>query len=56
EIRYDDALARRYRRFLDTEKTLGQERSRITSFFKGDPEANHAEACQELATELGLHL
>ena len=56
EIRYDDELNRRYKRFLDTEKARGQDRYRITSFFIGSPQENFEKAAQELALELGLHL
>ena len=56
EIRYDDALSKRYKRMLDTERALGQDRYRITSFFIGTPEMNYQEAVDELVTDLGLHL
>ncbi|MEE8396930.1 MAG: carboxyl transferase domain-containing protein, partial [bacterium] len=56
EVRYDDALSRRYKRFLDTERSLGQDRGRLTSFFIGTPEKNFQEAVRELVTEIGLHL
>jgi hypothetical protein len=41
EIRYDEALTRRYKRLLDTERSLGQDRNRFTSFFIGTPQRNH---------------
>ena len=56
EIRYDDGLTRRYKRFQDTLKTLGQDRSRLTSFFIGSPQENFERAARDLAMELGLHL
>ena len=56
EIRYDDALTRRYKRFVDTQKTLGHERNRITTFFIGSPQDNFHQASRDLAMELGLHL
>ncbi len=56
EIRYDEALTKRYKRLLDTERSLGQDRNRLTSFFIGSPERNYDLASQELVTELGLHL
>ncbi len=56
EIRYDETLAKRYKRLLDTERSLGQERNRFTSFFLGTPVRNFEQACAELVTELGLHL
>jgi acetyl/propionyl-CoA carboxylase alpha subunit len=56
EIRYDDALSKRYTRFLDYSKMLGVQRSRITTFFVGTPAANFRRAVQDLSLELGLHL
>ncbi|MCH9046232.1 MAG: ATP-grasp domain-containing protein [SAR324 cluster bacterium] len=56
EIRYDEPLTRRYKRYLDTQRALGQERGRITTFFIGNPQDNFNKASQELAIELGLHL
>ncbi|MBI3993851.1 MAG: ATP-grasp domain-containing protein [Candidatus Lambdaproteobacteria bacterium] len=56
EIRYDDALSKRYRRVLDTQKSLGLDRGRFASFFMGTPEKNFNKACDEIVLELGLHL
>ena len=56
ELRYDDALSKRYSRFLDSHKLLGVQRSRITTFFVGHPAANLRRAVQDLSLELGLHL
>lgn len=56
EIRYDEGLSKRYKRFLDTKKSQGTERNRLATFFIGTPEENHQKAVQELATELGLNL
>ncbi|HKI99944.1 MAG TPA: biotin carboxylase N-terminal domain-containing protein, partial [bacterium] len=56
EIRYDDALTRRFKRFIDTQKTLGHERNRITTFFIGSPQENFKQSSRELAMDLGLHL
>ena len=55
-VRYDDNLNKRYKRFLDTRKDLGQDRNRFTSFFIGHPEENYKKAVDDLAAELGLHL
>jgi acetyl/propionyl-CoA carboxylase alpha subunit/acetyl-CoA carboxylase beta subunit len=56
EVRYDDQLSKRYRRYLDTFNVRGEERTRFASFFMGRPEDNFKRATQELALELGLHL
>ncbi|MCH8882172.1 MAG: ATP-grasp domain-containing protein [SAR324 cluster bacterium] len=56
EIRYDEALSKRYTRLLDTYKDLGVQRSRIATFFVGRPETNYRRAAQELTLELALHL
>ena len=56
EIRYDEDLNRRYKRFLDTENALGSERNRLTTFFIGSPQRNFEKAGEELSLELGLHL
>jgi len=56
EVRYDEALLKRYKRFLDTFASRADERGRFTSFFIGRPEENFRKSAQELALELGLHL
>jgi acetyl/propionyl-CoA carboxylase alpha subunit/acetyl-CoA carboxylase beta subunit len=56
ELRYDEPLLKRYKRFLDTFASRAEERGRFTSFFIGRPEENFKKAVQELALELGLHL
>ena len=56
ELRYHEALLRRYRKALETLKTLGQERIRLVRFFIGTPEEKHQKACQELTLELALYL
>ncbi|MCZ6557268.1 MAG: ATP-grasp domain-containing protein [SAR324 cluster bacterium] len=56
EIRYDETLTKRYKRLLDTERSLGQDRYRITSFFLGTPEKNFQEAGEELIMDVGLYL
>ncbi|MDH4249321.1 MAG: acetyl-CoA carboxylase, partial [Deltaproteobacteria bacterium] len=56
EIRYDDDLGKRYKRLSETQKNLGQERSRLATFFIGTPEENFEKSVGEMAMELGLHL
>jgi acetyl/propionyl-CoA carboxylase alpha subunit/acetyl-CoA carboxylase beta subunit len=56
EVRYDETLVKRYKRFLDTFESRAAERGRFTSFFIGRPEENFRRAAQELAMDLGLHL
>ena len=56
EVRYDETLLKRYKRFLDTFQSRAAERGRFTSFFMGRPEENFRKAAQDLAMELGLYL
>jgi len=56
EVRYDETLSKRYRRYLDTFNARADERTRFASFFIGRPEENFRKAAQELAMDLGLHL
>ena len=56
ELRYDEALSKRYKRFLDTHKDLDTDRGRISTFFMGRPEVNYSKAAASLAMGLGLHL
>lgn len=56
EIRYDESLAKRYKRFVDTEKDRDLDRNALTAFFRGNPLENYARATEELVGELGWYL
>ena len=56
EVRYNDELSHRYKKFLDTRKGLGSERHPIASFFMGRPEDNFNKATRKLTRSMALHL
>ena len=56
EVRYDDDLAARYKKFLDTLREQGTERTRLASLFKGNPETNYRRAVTRLTQGVALYL